>query len=197
MDRKIIIALIIIVLIALVGLLSFSTGIKTDSQINFLSGSNLKNGNQIEFELVDAQGNALSNQEIKITFSGVNETQNFTITTDNQGRGSLILKDENSGNYTVSVSYGGDDKHNGCSANQKITIKGGTSESSTGNYTHEDSSTRHTSSDSTRSTAYSDSSQQNDQSSESSDIIESGQNVGISREYLETHHQRVVDGSLE
>ena len=182
MDRKIIIALIIIVLIALVGLLSFSTGIKTDSQINFLSGSNLKNGNQIEFELVDAQGNALSNQEIKITFSGVNETQNFTITTDNQGRGSLILKDENSGNYTVSVSYGGDDKHNGCSANQKITIKGGTSESSTGNYTHEDSSTRHTSSDSTRSTAYSDSSQQNDQSSESSDIIESGKNVGISRE---------------
>lgn len=197
MDRKIIIALIIIVLIVLVGLLSFSTGIKTDSQINFLSGSNLKNGNQIEFELVDAQGNALSNQEIKITFSGVNETQNFTITTDNQGRGSLILKDENSGNYTVSVSYGGDDKHNGCSANQKITIKGGTSESSTGNYTHDDSSTRYTSSDSSHSTTYSDSSQQNDQSSEGSDIIESGQNVGISREYLETHQQRVVDGSLE
>ncbi len=194
MDRKIIIALIIIVLIALVGLLSFSTGIKTDSQINFLSGSNLKNGNQVEFELVDAQGNALSNQEIKITFTGVNETQNFTITTDDQGRGSLLLKDENSGNYTVSVSYGGDDKHNGCSANQKITIKDGTSESSTGNYTYDESSTRSTSGDSSRSsTSYSDSSQ----SSEESDIIQSGQNKGISREYLENNQPRVVDGSLE
>ena len=193
MDRKIIIALIIIVLIALVGLLSFSTGIKTDSQINFLSGSNLKNGNQIEFELVDAQGNALSNQEIKITFRGVNETQNFTITTDDNGKGSLILKDEKSGNYTVSVSYDGDDKHNGCSANQKITIKDGTSENSTANYTTDESSTRYTSGDSSYSSTYSDSSQ----SSDDSDIIQSGQNAGISREYLETHQQRVVDGSLE
>lgn len=194
MDRKIIIALIIIVLIALAGLLTFSAGIKTDTKINFLSGSNLKNGNQIDFELVDAQGNALPNQEIKITFRGVNETQNFTITTDDNGKGSLILKDENSGNYTVSVSYGGDDKHNGCSANQKITIKGGTSENSTANYSYDESSTRSTGDDSSSySSTYSDSRQ----SSDDSDIIQSGQNAGISREYLETHQQRVVDGSLE
>lgn len=193
MDRKIIIALIIIVLIALAGLLSFSAGIKTDTKIDFLSGSNLKNGNQIDFELVDAQGNALSNQEIKITFRGVNETQNFTITTDDNGKGSLILKDEKSGNYTVSVSYDGDDKHNGCSANQKITIKDGTSENSTANYTTDESSTRYTSGDSSYSSTYSDSSQ----SSDDSDIIQSGQNKGISRKYLEENQPRVVDGNLE
>ena len=195
MDRKIIIALIIIVLIALVGLVSFSTGIKTDTQINFLSGSNLKNGNQIEFELVDAQERTLSNQEIKITFTGVNETQNFTITTDDQGRGSLILKDENSGNYTVSVSYGGDDKHNGCSANQRIIINDGTSENSTDNYAYDDSSAEYSSDDSYSST-YSDSGYSSE-SSEGSDIIQSGQNKGISKDYIENNKPNVVDGSLE
>lgn len=194
MDRKIIIALIIIVLVALVGLVSFSSSIKTDSEINFLTGISMKNGDQIQFELKDAQGNAIANQEIKITFSGVNETQNFTITTDENGKGALILKDENSGNYSISVSFDGDDKHNGCSANQKIIIKDGTSESSADNYTYADSSTEYGSDNSYSSTS-SDSS--NSESSEESDVIQSGQNKGISREYLENNQPNVNNGNLE
>ena len=204
MDRKIIIALIIIVLIVLVGLVSFSSGIKTDTQINFMTGTNLKNGDQVQFELKDAQGNALANQEINITFGGNNEKQNFTITTDDQGKGALILKDENSGNYTVSVSYGGDDKHNGCSAKQAIKIGEGTSESSD-NYTYDSSSTYSSSYSSYSSTHSSDSnynSESNDNAysndnADSNGRIESGQNAGIDAEYLETHQQRVVNGSLE
>ena len=199
MDRKIIIALIIIVLIALAGLISFSTGIKGDTQINFLTGPNLKNGDQIQFELLDAQGNALANQNINITFSGNNEKQNFTITTDDQGKGALILKDENSGNYSISVSYGGDDKHNGCSANQKIIIGDETSENS-GNYTYDSSSTYSSDSSTYSSTYSSTDSNYNSESNDGVDSngrIESGQNAGIDAEYLKTHQQRVVDGSLE
>lgn len=198
MDRKIIIGLIIIVLIALAGLISFSSGIKSDTQINFLSGTNMKNGDQIQFELVDAQGNPLANQEVKITFKGSNETQNFTITTDDHGKGALILKDENSGNYSISVSFDGDDKHNGCSNKQPIRITDGTSKSSD-NATYE-SSTESYSDSSSRSSAYSSDSGYSSQSSEgsgSSDIIESGQNKGLSQEYIDTHQPNIVDGSLE
>ncbi len=200
MDRKIIIALIIIVLIALVGLVSFSTGIKSDTQINFLTGSNLKNGDQIQFELVDARGNALSNQNIDITFNGSDEKQNFTITTDEQGRGALVLKDENSGNYTVSVSYGGDDKHNGCTNKQLIIIGENNTSKSSEDYAYE--SNQQTSTDTSHSSTYASSANSNDngQSNEHVDSdgkIQGGQNDGVDADYLKTHEQKVVDGSLE
>ncbi len=195
MDRKIIIALIIIVLIALAGLLAFSSGIKTDTQIDFLTGSTLKNGDQVQFELKDAQGNALANQEVKITFTGKDEKQNFTITTDENGRGALILKDENSGNYTVSVSYDGDDKHNGCSNNFKIMLKDNETAETSDDYSY-DSSYDYSSDYSYSS--YSDSSYSSESSeSSSSNTIQGGQNDGIDADYLKTHQQKVVDGSLE
>ena len=47
-----------------------------------------------------------------------------------------------SGNYNVSVSYGGDDKHNGCSAKTTVTISGDSAgSSSTANTSTNDSST--------------------------------------------------------
>lgn len=133
MNRKIIVALIFIILIVLAGLLVFSNGGngKTDTQINFLTGNNVKNGDVIQFELKDAQGNALANQNVTITFEYNGQAQKFSIITDSQGRGGLRLQDEESGNHNLTVSYIGDDTHNGCTANQIITIGDESSESST------------------------------------------------------------------
>ena len=125
MYRKILIALIIVVLIVLGGLIVFSNGdsnSNTDTKINFLSNKTLQNGGSVVFELTDSKGNVLANQELKIKFtSSSGESQNFTITTDNLGKGKLVLNEQD-GNYTVTVSYAGDSSHKGCSANQTITI---------------------------------------------------------------------------
>ncbi|MBQ2652326.1 MAG: hypothetical protein IJF83_02115 [Methanobrevibacter sp.] len=182
MKRKIIIALIIIVLIVLAGLIVFSTGIKGDTQITFLSNTSLKNGDHVEFELVDAQGNPLANQEVNITFEGNGEKQNFTITTDSQGRGTLVLNEEADGNYTINVSYGGDDKHNGCSASQKITI-GDASETSQPSETVSEDSSSDSNSD--------------DEQSGNSGVIQSGQNEGLDSDYINNNKPNIVNGSLE
>lgn len=183
MKRKIIIALIIIVLIILAGLISFSTGVKSDTQITFLNNASLENGDQVEFELKDAQGNVLADQEVSITFEGNGEKQNFTITTDSQGRGALVLNDEEDGNYTITVNYDGDEKHNGCSANQLITIG--------------DASKSSDSSQSTSYTSYSQKTTDNGQSSNSNNVIQGGQNDGLDADYINNNQPTIVNGSLE
>lgn len=124
MNRKLIIALIIIILIILGGLIVFSHGdTKSDTQINFLTGNNLKAGDQIQFELKDAQGNSLANQELTVTFGSSNgEIQTYTLNTDSQGKGALALNNGENGNYSIVVRYNGDEKHNNCTASQTVTV---------------------------------------------------------------------------
>lgn len=159
MNRKIIIALIIIVLIALAGILVFSSGIKSDTQIDFLNGSNIAYGGEVQFELKDAQGNALENQIVTISFESNGQTQNYTVNTDSEGKGGLLLNNGETGTCNITVSYAGDDKHNGCSANLTITIADSDAENS------DDSVASESTSQST-----SDSSSQSDSSDSSSDL---------------------------
>ena len=211
MNRKIIIALIVIVLIALAGLLAFSSGIKSDTQITFLSGNNLKNGDQVQFELKDAQGNVLSNQNVEITYGANGENQTFSIITDSEGRGGLLLNEQADGNYNISVKYAGDDKHNGCSANTTITIGEGSTESVNNSTSYSQGSSQATS-DSSASYAPSTSSSQSG-SSQSSDLsydselneyydsngkIVGGQNDGASYEQVKNNRPQISeDGGLE
>ncbi|MBR2786828.1 MAG: Ig-like domain repeat protein, partial [Clostridia bacterium] len=88
----------------------------------------LKNGEAVQFLLKDEQNNALGTQNITITFveNGVNQT--YSVITDNEGKASLVLNNENPGSYDVIVSYNGTASYNGCSAKQTITIEEGTAE---------------------------------------------------------------------
>jgi len=47
--------------------------------------------------------------------------------TDNEGKGYLSINGENDGDYKVIISYDGNNKYNGCTAEQTITIEDGTS----------------------------------------------------------------------
>ena len=132
-NNTILIALIIIVLIVLgvfvfTHLPSASHDGKMNTQIDFLSQSTLKNGEAVQFLLKDEQNNALGTQNITITFveNGVNQT--YSVITDNEGKASLVLNNENPGSYDVIVSYNGTASYNGCSAKQTITIEEGTAE---------------------------------------------------------------------
>ena len=162
MNRNVIIALIVIVLVVLVGIFAFAGTSKTDSQINFLTGNNISYGGQVQFELVDAQGNALSNQNVNISFGSDGQMQTYSIVTDSQGKGGLSLNNEEYGTYNITVTYGGDDKHNGCSANQTITVGETSSESS--------DSSQQTSTESSAGNATTSTSTSSSQSSSSSDL---------------------------
>ena len=124
MNRNIIIAILAIIIIAAAGGIAFAQtsaaadGNKQNTQINFLSNSHLKNGEMVQFELKDSQGKAIADQRINITFEDNGQKQNFSIKTDNNN--------EAAGNHEVTVTYGGNDKYNGCKANQTITIEQGT-----------------------------------------------------------------------
>ena len=133
MNKNIIIAILVVIIIAIVGVSLFAhpqqqattADGKVNTQIKFISNANLKNGDIVQFELKDASGKAIGNQVINITFEENGEKQNFSIITDNNGKGGLSLNNEKAGNHEVTVTYGGNNKYNGCSAKQTITIEEG------------------------------------------------------------------------
>lgn len=130
MNKNIIIAILAIVIIAAAAFMFFGHPAdgKVNTQINFVSGTSLQNGDQVEFELKDSQGNALAGQNVTISYDESGNVQNYTVVTDSNGKGFLTLNGEAAGNYDITVTYDGDNKYNGCSAKQTITVKEGTSD---------------------------------------------------------------------
>lgn len=134
MNKNIIIAILIIIIIAVVGAFVFSQQQhapdgKINTQINFLSQTTLKNGDQVQFELKDAQGAVIAGQNVTISYDdGSGNVQNYTVNTDQNGKGYLTISGEDAGKYTVTVSFAGNSKYNACTAKQTITIEDGTSD---------------------------------------------------------------------
>lgn len=119
MNRNLIIAILVIIIIAVGAALIFGQNGKTDTQIKFISDNTLQNGEQIQFQLNDTKGNALSGQKVNITFNG---NEKYTITTDKDGKGYLTISGEDAGKYDVVANYTGDSKYKGCGAKVTITI---------------------------------------------------------------------------
>ena len=134
MNKNIIIAILIIIIIAVVGAFVFSQQQhapdgKINTPINFLSQTTLKNGDQVQFELKDAQGAVIAGQTVTISYDdGSGNVQNYTVNTDQNGKGYLTISGEDAGKYTVTVSFAGNSKYNACTAKQTITIEDGTSD---------------------------------------------------------------------
>lgn len=201
MNRKIIIALIVIFLIILAGIIAFAhTNVKTDTKINLLSNASLKNGESIEFQLLDAQGNPLTNQNITISFGQNGKMEQYSIITDQEGKGALLINNEELGNYNVNVSYSGDNKHNGCSVSQNITIGDGSSQSASSSTAPSGSTSDTSSSASTASDSSSQSSSSLQYDSElnvkydSNGKVVGGQNDGANYEDVKNNRPQIDEG---
>ena len=122
MNKNIIIAILVVIIIAGAAFFMFgqSNG-KTDTQINFLGNKTLQNGEQIQFELKDAQDNVLAGQTVNITFNN----EKYQVTTDENGKGYLTVDGEEPGSYEVTVDYGGNDKYNACTGKITVTVTDG------------------------------------------------------------------------
>lgn len=136
MNKNIIIAILVVIIIGAVGFFVFShqapstTDGKINTQISFLSGTTLKNGEQVQFELKDAQGNAIAGENVNISYKNADSSkiEKYSVYTDKAGKGYLTLNGEEAGSYEITIDYGGNAKYNGCSAKTTITIEEGSSE---------------------------------------------------------------------
>lgn len=134
MNKNIIIAILFVIIIAAVAAFVFTqppatTDGKLNTQITFLSGDTLKNGDQIQFELKDRQGNAVAGQAVNITYNN----EKYSVVTDNSGKAFLTITGEAAGKYDVTVDYSGNNKYNGCTAKTTVTVEEGTSTTAAAN----------------------------------------------------------------
>ena len=126
MNKNIIIAILIVVIIALIAVFAFQPNNgKVNTEIKFIGESTLKNGGQIQIELSDAQGNKLSGQLVNFTYTSNGVDEKYSVYTDKDGKAYLVLENEPEGEHQVVASFNGTDKYNPCNATQKITITSG------------------------------------------------------------------------
>lgn len=128
MNKNIIIAILVVIIIGCIGAFMFAQHPfgKQGTQIQFTSDNTLQNGEQVQFELKDSQGNVLSGQTVSITFNN----EKFTLTTDQNGKGYVTISGEDAGSYDLEAEYGGDDKYDGSSAKVTITVTDGDADDS-------------------------------------------------------------------
>lgn len=124
--KNIILIILIVVVLAILGVFIFNTANdngKIDTQINFISEDTLKNGQSIEIELKDNKGEAITGQNVTITYQEAGKDQNYSLITDGTGKVYLTLSNEPGGEHEVKATYNGTSRYNGCSAEKTITIE--------------------------------------------------------------------------
>ena len=101
---------------------------KVNTEIKMLSEKTLKNGDDIEFQLKDAQGKEIAAQKVNISFEANGKYENYSVITDEHGNGYLVLYNEDLGDHKVIINYTGNDKYNPCKLEETIKIVEGTSD---------------------------------------------------------------------
>lgn len=120
----IIIALIAIIAALLVGLVAMMPNTnKDDTKLAFKGNATLTEGDSLKIQLTDANGTAISNQTVDVTVTDKDQTSDYhSVVTNEKGVGTLKL-DKDSGKYTVTISYGGNDRYKASNATKTITIE--------------------------------------------------------------------------
>ena len=131
MNKTIILGSLLVVLLAIGGVFALTDNSKVNTEINFLSDSNLNNGDHIEILLKDTNGNPLSEQNIAIVYEANGNEEYYYVITDSEGKAYLTLTGDATGAHKVTVKYDGNDKYNSCVSEETIVIKEGVSQERT------------------------------------------------------------------
>lgn len=123
-SKIIILVLIVIIVALLVGIFaSMQHTNKQDSNLAFISNSTIVEADSIKIQLNDANGNGIANQTVNVTITDKDKSTDYhSVETNDQGVGTLNI-DKNAGNYTITISYAGNDKYDGCNATKNIVIE--------------------------------------------------------------------------
>lgn len=124
-NKIIILALIVVIAVLLVGVAAMMIPNlqKKDTNLQFKGDAKFNEGDSIKIVLSDVDGNALVGQTVNVTITDKDDTSDYhSVSTNEHGVGKLKL-DKKHGKYTVTITYGGNDKYNGCNSTKKITIE--------------------------------------------------------------------------
>ena len=124
-NKMIIVLVIVFVAILVTGIIVLNPVVsKTDSKIAITSANELNDGDDFSIALTDEKGNPLANQSVHILIIYSNGTKSERdVTTNGTGIGVITLNGLASGQYTVNVTYGGNNTYLPSSTSQKLTIK--------------------------------------------------------------------------
>ena len=124
-NNKLIIALIVILIVMIAaGIFLLNPGhAKVDSRVIVTSNSTLHDGDNFTIRLTDLNNTPIANQRVNITIIDANGGKNpQAVTTDANGDGKLQLNGLTLGNYTVNVTYGGNDNYTVCNTTQRLQM---------------------------------------------------------------------------
>jgi len=124
--NKIIIALVVVlVVLVAAGVLFLNPGhAKVDSRAIVTSNSTLQDGDNFTIRLTDLNNTPIANQRVNITIIDANGGKNpQAVTTDANGEGKLQLNGLTPGEYTMNITYGGNDNYTSCNTTQKLEMK--------------------------------------------------------------------------
>lgn len=124
MNKKIIIVIGIIIIVAIIAALFLNApSSKEDTKIKMLSKSSLKEGSSIKIELTDLNNTPMDNKTIVIKIiNKKGKVDEYSVKTDKNGKAKLKLNKTKPGTYTVNFTYDGDDAYNSSNLSKKIKI---------------------------------------------------------------------------
>jgi len=125
-NDKIIIALVVLLIVVIAAgiLLLNPSHAKVDSRTIVTSNSTLHDGDNFTIRLTDLNNTPIANQRVNITIIDANGGKNpQAVTTDANGEGKLQLNGLTPGEYTMNVTYGGNDNYTVCNTTQKLTME--------------------------------------------------------------------------
>lgn len=99
---------IVVVLIIAVGAFMFIQSNAHNTQVEVISNSTLKNGDNVQIVLKDEYRNVYPGEVVYIKILGDDGWGNtYEVTTDNEGEAAVTLATYDNGNYTIHTNYNG------------------------------------------------------------------------------------------
>ena len=125
MDNKTIILLIVIIAIILVvGAVFMINPFKQESKIDIVTNGTVHTNTTFLVKSTDLKNTSLVNESISISIidNKSNPVINEKVKTNEHGEASIELKNVSEGNYTVNVTFDGDNEFKKCSVEQNLKI---------------------------------------------------------------------------
>lgn len=126
MNKNILIAILIVIIIGAGAALMFSSqqADKIDTEFYLLTDNTLDNGDQIVFQLKEVNGSSIAGETVVIGFTDDNgKVETFEVVTDSDGKAALTLQNENSGSHELTLAYNGNDKYKECALKVSIIVE--------------------------------------------------------------------------
>lgn len=123
-NKIIILALIVVIAALLVGIVAtMQIPHKQETKLAFKCNATITEGDSIRIQLTDANGTAIANQNVNVTITDKDKTNDYhSVVTNANGVGTLNI-DKKAGNYIVTIKYDGNDNYSACNATKKIKIE--------------------------------------------------------------------------